>query len=58
MEGFQFHGLLVNPLTAALQGYRVVQLRVEGVHVQLHLLAFHHLLCVQHILYQLAVRRS
>ena len=58
MEGLQLHALLVDPRSAALQGDRVVQLRVEGEHMQLHLLAVHHLLRVQHVLYQLAVARS
>ena len=56
VEGLQLQRLLVNPRAALLNGHRVVQLRVEGQHVQLHILAVHVLHRVHHVLNKLRVR--
>ena len=58
MESFQLQRLLVYPRAAFLHRHGIVQLRVEGQHVQLHLFAIDHLYGVHHILYELGVRRT
>ena len=56
VKGLEFHRLLVDPRTTALQGDRVIKLRIEREHVQLHLLTINGFLRVQHILNQLTIR--
>ena len=55
VEGLEFQTLLVNPRTALLYAHGVVQLGVEGQHVQVHLLAVHLFHGVHHVLYELGV---
>ena len=56
MEGLQFQRHLVNPRAALLDRDGVVELRVEGQHVQLHLHAIDHLHRINHVLNELGVR--
>ena len=55
VERLQLQRLLVDPRASALHAQRVVQLRVEGQQVQLHLLAVHHLPGIHHVLDELRV---
>ena len=58
MERFELQGLLVDIRTTFLQRQGIIQLRVEGQHVQLHRLAIHFLLGVHHVLDKLGITRS
>ena len=55
VEGLQLHALLVDPGASALQSNGIIQLRIEGEHVQLNLLAIYDFFCIEHILNQLAI---
>ena len=58
VEGFELQRLLVDVCPTFLQRQCVVQLSVEGQHVQLHGLAIHLLHGIHHILNKLRVRGS
>ena len=58
MEGFELETDFVNPRTSLLEAQGIVQLGVKGQHVELHLLAIHHLDRVHHILNELGVTGS
>ena len=55
MEGFQLHRLLINPRTTLLHGDRIIQLGIEGEHMQLHGLAIHLFHVVHHVLNELGI---
>ena len=55
MESLKFKRLLVNPTSTFLYRQGVVQLSVEGQHVQLHRLAIHFFHSVHHVLNKLGV---
>ena len=58
MEGFELQGLLIDVSTTFLQRQRIVELRIKGQHVQLHLLTIYHLYGIHHVLDELGIRGS